>query len=70
MVNDTSSGVVSNISFTLDENLTGHDRSIQIQMVDGVNDPVFTLVQEVLTITVDNTNITVDNTNITVDNDG
>lgn len=45
LVNDTSSGVVSNISFDIDANASGLDRTMQIQMVDGINDPKYTLTQ-------------------------
>lgn len=45
LVNDTSSGAVSYISFDIDENNTGGQRVMQIQMVDGINDPVYTITQ-------------------------
>ncbi|MBV1930020.1 MAG: hypothetical protein KUG81_10975, partial [Gammaproteobacteria bacterium] len=42
LVIDTSVGVVSNISFDIDENTSSAQRTMQIQMVDGINDPTYT----------------------------
>lgn len=41
----TSSGSVSNIAFTISANSSGSTRYMQIQMVDGINDPSYTITQ-------------------------
>ena len=41
----TSVGSVSNISFTIDANATSSIRYMQIQMVDGINNPSYTITQ-------------------------
>ena len=46
LVNDTSSGAVSNITFTIDANSSSSTRGMQIQMVDGINDPSYTIIQD------------------------
>ncbi|MBV1929869.1 MAG: hypothetical protein KUG81_10220, partial [Gammaproteobacteria bacterium] len=68
LVIDTSVGVVSNISFDISENTSGASRSMQIQMVDGINDPTYTLTQNSKTITFDNNTVTFDSDTITWDN--
>lgn len=67
----TSVGSVSNISFDIDANTISSTRYMQIQMVDGINDPSYTITQLaalITVITVDSNTITVDNNTITVDN--
>ena len=59
---------LNSITYSLTANNTGLDRSVVIQVNDGINNPRFTIVQSGGTITVDNNNITSDNDIITVDN--
>jgi hypothetical protein len=67
LVVGTSVGTVSNISFTIDANVSGSTRTMQIQMVDGINDPKYTITQDTNGSTFDNTNITFDSTLVTFD---
>lgn len=45
ITNGTTSGTVSNITFTIDANGSGSDRYMQIQVTDKINDPLFTITQ-------------------------
>lgn len=61
-------GVINTITFDLDANGTGSSRTAQIQATDGVNNPKFTIIQNIKSITFDSDEITFDNNTITFDN--
>jgi len=56
------------ITITMDDNLTGFDRSIFVEIVSGTKTITVEVVQEGATITADTTEITADTTLITADN--
>ena len=61
-------GVINTITFDLASNGTGASRTAQIQATDGVNNPKFTIIQNIKSITFDSDIITFDNDIITFDN--
>ena len=67
-IDSSTDGAISTVTYTIDANNTGLKRTVGIEAIDGVNDPIFYIVQDGGFITVDNNTITVDNNIITVDN--
>ena len=72
VITKTTSGNVTVVEFTLQQNNTGAFRSLNIQVTDGINNPVFSLTQKSDTvtssITFDDTSVTFDSNIITFDN--
>ena len=70
-VPSTTSLSVEDVNYTLSQNATGSTRIAQIQVIDNINNPSFTIRQiagGLNNITMDSTSITFDNNNITMDN--
>ena len=67
-ITKTTNGTVTEVLYSLTENNTGIVRSAGIQVTDGLNNPIFYIIQKSNGVTVDSTTITVDNNIITADN--
>jgi hypothetical protein len=58
---------IETVTFSITANTTGETRTVGIKVNDGVNNPIFYIIQTA-NLTADSTNITVDSTLITSDN--
>jgi len=67
-ITKTTNGTVTEVLYSLTENNTGIVRSAGIQVTDGLNNPIFYIIQKSNGVTVDSTTITVDNNIIKADN--
>jgi len=67
-INSFGTGKTSTLSFSIDANNTGVDRTVILEVLDGINNPKFLIIQESGAIKADTTLITADTNLITADN--